>query len=237
MASISDPSWGFDHHELLELKDDDIRVCLVTVTDLTHLAEALTNSVSDTSWMTDLDEGSRRSYEPAVAATAKVLKEIFAAVNNNVSAEFGEIMVSRGSARALEILFGHKAIPLSELWKPKIKQNEGFDFHTICLNPLINFGEAKYAANRNPHGNAINQIDEFLDAKKHLLDRVYLRDLCPPESIASLDVDHFGVVAAFSVNAIDPKTILANARTAARVVAKKHSLKQVFVVGVVRETR
>lgn len=235
MNWISDPTWGCDHIEFDDLTGTTVRVCLVKVNDVSRLATELAEVVANTSWMMDLDRGTRRSYEKAVSETAELLQKIFATVESNVSLEFGEIMVSRGSVRALEVLFGHQAIPLAELWKPRAKQNEGFDFHTICANPYVNFGEAKYSGIKNPHGLAIDQIDGFLVAEKHLRDRVHLVSLCPAPSIASLDDDQFGVVAAFSINGLDKAAVLKNARDAAEALATKHGVKQVFVVGVVHE--
>lgn len=236
---ISDPSWGCDHHDYSILSQGAVKVCLVSVRAIEKLAHELTTVVTNSSWITGLDPGTRRGYERTVKDTAELLVKIFESMDatSPVSEEFGEVMVSMGAARALEIVFGHRAVPLAELWKPQLKQNEGFDFHTECQTPLINFGEAKYSGTKNPHGLAMAQIDEFLDATKHLRDRPHLINVCSPQSVAHLDSDRFGVVAAFSVNGKSKEVILANARKAALGIAKKHAVEQLFIVGVVCEAK
>lgn len=211
-----------------------MHACRVSVNDLSKLADELTNSVVDTSWMLTLDAGTRRAYEKTVGETSLVLTKIFQSISSStkVAADFGELMVSLGSVRALEMIFSHKSIPIAELWKPQLKQNEGFDFHTVCPTPLVNFGEAKYSGSKNPHGLALLQIDSFLSAEKHLRDHVHLRHLCHEDSITNLDDDRFGVVAAFSINGTNTAAILKNAVDAALQLANKHGIEQVFVVGV-----
>jgi hypothetical protein len=210
---------------------------LVSVKEVKKLAQELTAVVMDSSWIMNLDAGTRRAYERTVRETGEVLARIFTALDptSPVSKEFGEVMVSMGSARALEMIFGHKTVPLAELWKPQLKQNEGFDFHTECPTPLINFGEAKYSGANSPHGLAINQAASFLESGKHFRDRPHLISVCSPASVGHLDGDRFGVVVAFSVNGKDRETILSNARDSALMVAKKYAVEQIFVVGVVCE--
>lgn len=236
--SISDPDWGLNHHDYVDLHQEKVRVCLVSVKEIEKLAYELTAVVTDSSWIVTLDAGTRRAYENTVKETAGVLVKIFEAVNPNspIAADFGEVMVSMGAARALEVIFRHKTVPLAELWKPQLKQNEGFDFHTECPTPLINFGEAKYSAAASPHGLAINQAGNFLKATKHLRDRPHLISVCSAEAVRHLDDDRLGVVVAFSVNGKDRDLILSNARDSAMKIAEKYALEQVFVVGVVRES-
>lgn len=233
-SAICDHTWGCDHFDVSAVSLGTAYVCRVSIHDLSKLALELTKLVVDTSWMLDLDAGTQRAYKQTVNETAKLLVEIFTALDPSgaISDDFGEVMVSLGSARALEMVFSHKTIPLAELWKPQLKQNEGFDFHTECKTPLINFGESKYSAKKSPYGLALDQIDAFITATKHLRDRVHLVNICSKDSIASLDSDQFGVVAAFSLNALDQTKVLSNARDKAIALAKKHGIQQVFIVGV-----
>lgn len=207
--------------------------CRVSVRSLEKLASELAKTVVDTSWMTKLDKGTQRAYEYTVSETAKVLCDIFSSIapDCQMSEEFGELMVSMGSARALRQVFGHAEIPLAELWKPQIKQNEGFDFHTVCGSGMLNFGEAKYSSISSPHGAAIIQASKFISAQKHLRDYVHLSKICPGGA-SLLDEDKFGVVAAFSLCGVNHNLIMANAMKSAISLASDHGLTQVFLVGV-----
>ncbi|CTP91595.1 hypothetical protein XTPLMG728_2953 [Xanthomonas translucens pv. poae] len=228
-----DVEWGCEHSSMLGNDELSIICCKVSVTDIAMLAEKLAATVIDTSWMADLDLGTRRAYEYTVAETSQALCKIFsgASLNSTVAEEFGEVMVSMGSARALKSLFGHSEVPLAELWKPQLKQNEGFDFHTVCGSGMLNFGEAKYSGVGSPHGPAINQASDFIVAKKHLRDYVHLSSLCPAPA-ELLNSDKFGVIAAFSLVGNNHDLIMKNALKSALGLSKKHKLSQIFLVGV-----
>ncbi|WP_394000232.1 hypothetical protein ACF3M1_09965 [Luteimonas sp. WGS1318] len=229
-----DADWGCDHFDLTHLNGTTVYACRVEIADIAKLASELAKTVIDTSWMSTLDHGARRTYESTVSRTADLLREIFESMDpgSPVAGEFGEMMVSIGSARALSVVFSHSRVPLAELWKPQLKQNGGFDFHTVCEGELIHFGEAKFASSGNPWGLAIAQADEFLHDQKHLRDRSDLVNLVSPGAITRLDADEFGVVAAFSLNAENQDRVISNAVSAAVTLASKYGIKQVFVVGV-----
>ncbi|MGC1550793.1 MAG: hypothetical protein WA777_19905 [Rhodanobacter sp.] len=233
-GGVCDTAWGCHHFDLPSLANGSIRACRVSVSDVAKLANELTRTVVDTSWMSSLDKGARRAYEITVAETAELLVAIFkaAASPSLVSEDFGELMVSMGSARALNMLFSHNEVPLAELWKPQVKQNEGFDFHTLCPGGLVNFGEAKYSSAANPHGSALNQISDFLAAEKHYRDRTHLVNIVPASAIGKLDNEEFGVIAAFSLNAVNHELVIRNAINSAGKLAKKHKISQIFIVGV-----
>jgi hypothetical protein len=190
----------------------------------------------DSTWISGMTPSIRRQYERTAQKTAKTLVQVLENVENgeSISSDFGEVMVSIGSGNALEALFGHEALPLSEVWKPKIRQNEGFDFHTICPARLINFGEAKYSATSNMQSRAIKQAQGFIFNEKHLMDRVYLRDFVPERNIQNLDHDAFGIVAAFSINSEDESRILHNALQSAIEVIDFDEINVIFLVGVSR---
>jgi hypothetical protein len=237
--SLKDPSddisWGCSFQEVLDAAGlPNIKVCYVQVRDVAAFAQALGALVLDQSWMTALDHGVRRQYDYTARETAAALIDIFQATSTtgSIGVEFGELLVSIGSARALETIFTHVAIPIAELWKPQIKQNEGFDFHTTCPESYINFGEAKYSGTINPHGLAISQAADFLSAEKHLRDRGHLVNLVDASSIALLDADKFGLVAAFSINSKDPLKIFSNAIASAKTLISKHRVERFYVVGI-----
>lgn len=233
MVIVKDKTWGCEHSTLVNEKQ--IKACIVTISDLESIATELANSVLNSSWMLALDKGTRRSYEFTAKDTANILVKIFQEFKDtkNLGAEFGEVMVSMGSARSLEKLFNHKALPLAEVWKPQKKQNEGFDFHTECPQNLINFGEAKYSGSVNPHGEAIPQASRFVKEEKHLRDRVHLVNLTELESIKNLDNDQFGIIAAFSINSMNHQLIMSNALESIKASDLVTHAKTIYLIGVV----
>lgn len=235
---FEDSEWGCTYQAVINgTGNPNIKLCYVKVKNLKEFAARITALVLDNSWMTNLDYGARRAYDRTVSETANALVKTFrqTATNGTVGAEFGEVMVSIGSAHALEQIFKHIAIPIAELWKPQVKQNEGFDFHTVCTSEYINFGEAKYSKAGSPHGLAIRQADDFLQAEKHLRDRIHLEKLVNTSSLQHLDQDNFGVVAAFSINAENPLVIFKNAlESASKIIASK-KLTNFYLVGVGEE--
>lgn len=234
---IIDTEWGCSHSEVdFPYQDKTIKSCLVEISDVQKIAFALASQVQDTSWMMNLDKGTKRAYDKTVNETAQKLVEVFRTASNikGIAGEFGESMVSMGSARALEILFNHIVVPVAELWKPQLKQNEGFDFHTVCPEEVINFGEAKFSSvqSKNPHGDAIPQACDFIDNEKHYRDRVHLLNLVSPNAITNLDDEDFGVIAAFSINSDNPLAILENALKSAEISFLSRNIKYVYLVGV-----
>lgn len=237
--TILDQNWGCGFTEILSSSNlDFVKLCHVHVSEISKIAKMLAESVVDTSWMMKLDAGTKSSYEYTVQETAQLLIQIFKAAEQEGSIidEFGELMVSMGAAKALEVLFKHTLIPIAELWKPQAKQNEGFDFHSLCPNQIINFGEAKYCSNSTSYGRALKQAGSFVSVMKHKRDRAHLLNLVPPEGIANLDNDIHGVIAAFSVHAGDQLTIYKNALEKAAAFSKDHSVKFVYLIGVTHES-
>nr|WP_275679593.1 hypothetical protein [Shewanella sp. PS-2] len=228
-----DNDWGCSHQNYCNTSD--IKACIVKITDLEKISEKLTESVLNTSWMLNLDSATQRSYTYTARDTANALVEIFKKFSDDhqLGAEFGEIMVSISSARSLSVIFKHIALPIAEIWKPQVKQNEGFDFHTVCTGSLINFGEAKFSGSINPHGKAIPQAEGFINEDKHFRDRVHLINLVSKESINNLDDDKFGAIAAFSINSEDYTSIMDNALESIKKSDLLNKVECAYLVGVI----
>lgn len=239
-------TWGSTFAEVVNITAlDKVFICHAQIGDLTKVASELANDVFEQNWILGLDTTARRAYEATATRTAKELVEIFNKTisNNSVTSEFGELMVSMGASKALEIVFKHRCIPLAELWKPKLSQNEGFDFHTVCPNSLINFGEAKFSSNASPYGGtsgessgAGGQADGFIAASKHLMDGIHLQHLAA-EGMSYLNTDQFGVVLAFSINAANPLLILKNALEQSETYDNLKAAKNIYIVGVSHESQ
>lgn len=240
-------TWGSTFNEVVNITPlENIFICHAQIADLEKLAFELSNTVIDNNWILNLDTRSKRAYEATAQRTAQTLVEVFKTTkteDNKVSSEFGELMVSMGASKALEIVFQHRCIPLAELWKPKLLQNEGFDFHTVCQKSFINFGEAKFSSTSSPYGGNSGdssgtggQADGFIGASKHLMDGVHLGQLAGEDAASNLDKDHYGVILAFSINASNPLLILKNALDQSKTYDNLKGAKNIYIVGVSHES-
>lgn len=238
-----DSEWGAQYQEVQDTAAlANIFICQVNISDIEKISQELARMVMDQSWIMNLEPTAQQAYGPAVKQTAKALQTVFQnklTDDNKIAKEFGEIMVSMGASRALAKLFDHISIPISELWKPKKKQNEGFDFHTVCTDKLINFGEAKFSGAANPYGGksgsssgAGGQADGFISADKHKMDGVHLAYLAGKEAETNLNNHNFGVILAFSLNSSTPLGILKNAVDTAKEYLHLKKAQKIYLVGV-----
>ena len=163
-----DDDWGCIHTEVTSTTNKKIHLCHVNISDLKKIALELSRSVMDTSWIMDMDEGSRRSYIQTASDTADSLVKIFntAADDNKISGEFGELMVSIGSSRSLDVIFKHTSLPISELWKPQEKGNEGFDFHTVCKKMSLILAKQNLNLLRQAHQYRMQQTKQTIFSPK-----------------------------------------------------------------------
>ena len=147
----------------------------------------------------------------------KLVNEIFNKVNNTVTEEFGEYLVSISAKDILITKLDHKNIPLAELWKEKISGNPGFDFHTESPSYLITFGEAKYSSSINPHTHALSQIVDFINEKKDEADLIHLRNFASCKAVENAMNQKKAFVAAFSLNGTQFERIFNTVLTSSRI--------------------
>jgi len=102
----------------------------------------------------------------------------------------------------------------------------------VFKSALVNFGEAKFSSDKNPHGPALDQIDRFVTEEKHLRDRAHLINLVGDNPIEHLDNDRFGIVAAFSVNSDNPLLVFKGALKTALALAAGKNISSLYLVGV-----
>jgi hypothetical protein len=246
--SFPEDAWGSTFHEIASISDAaNIFICHTSISDLEKIATELSTNVMDQSWILDLDIRAKRAYENTARETAKSLIKVFETTlseDNKIASAFGELMISMGSSKALEVVFKHRSIPIAEIWKPKILGNEGFDFHTVCPDNMINFGEAKFSSSSNPYGGltgsktgAGGQADGFIMNGKHLMDGVHMGHLAGNDAATNLDNDLFGIVLAFSINSINPLAILKNALDHSTTYENLKKAKNIYIVGVSYELK
>lgn len=195
----------------------------------------LVKVISDTSWIDKMNSVfAQDSYRINVNRTvAELVNNVMKSVNDEITSELGEYLVSMSSQEVLCKELNHILIPLSELWKEKVKGNPGFDFHTQTPSELISFGEAKYSFNSNPYNTAIEQIKDFISLGKDVADLVHLENI-PNVSTTALyqvkaSIRAFSI--AFSLNAQNIKLIIKNV---VKKLKEANLLRhpEIFIIGV-----
>lgn len=173
----------------------------VKINDIQGQAEKIMVQILDNSWLSEFEnEIDKASFITRAKPTIEILTNILKEVGNEIGAEFGEFLISSVAQATLETNYNHKKIPLAEIWKEKAKGNPGFDFHTIDLNNILFYGEAKYNSTENAYSKAISQISKFISKKKDIMELTDLQKLSSNVTSKHLQKNAKGYVAAFSLH-------------------------------------
>lgn len=210
----------------------DVYAIHVQIEDVSEMAKKMTNQVLDKSWIAPLKPASKLTYSARSEATIKELSEnIFNLVDDKVTEQFGEYLITASAQDSLVHCYRHKLIPISELWKEKVSNNHGFDFHSLSQNELITFGESKFNSNKSSYADALEQIIRFIAAKKDFMDLNDLQNLSSKKSISNMTKGKRGFAAAFSINAAKPKLIIENALKS-NLIDSLLDYPEVYIIGV-----
>ncbi|MDA0144064.1 MULTISPECIES: hypothetical protein [Vibrio] len=185
---------------------------LINIENIHTRATEMISVIQDVCWLNDLSPVAKHSYEARAERTiAKMVNNILNMVEDELTEDFGEFMVSASAQDALVEAFGHIKVPLAELLKEKISGNPGFDFHTETNTELVAFGEAKFSGGSNPYRNALEQIAKFISLKKGDAELVDLQNFVSEGAINNALSKRSAFVAAFSINGKKPQAIMSNA--------------------------
>jgi hypothetical protein len=186
--------------------------CLhIKIKDFKPIVQEFETYISDTSWINNLDEISKKVFKVNAEKTIdKIVNDIIGGITTSVNEDIGEFIVSYSAQLALEIEYSHQRIPLAELLKEKVLGNPGFDFHTISTNNYLVFGEAKFSLDSTPRARALEQIEEFIGDRDNA-ELKWLEPFLDPTTKANIIKDEKGYTAAFSFNGGNIITILNNA--------------------------
>lgn len=188
-----------------------VHLLVVQVNDIKTAANEIITALNDVSWITKLNPVAKLSYESTALRTITKLTTDFGTVDSSVTSSFGEYLVSIAAGNSLGAVLNHTVFPVSELWKEKVTQNHGFDFHTESQQKVISFGEAKYVKGTNPYTASATQILEFIKARKDGGDAVHLKNFASENAIQNLLKSSRGFTVAFSMHSDKPESILKNA--------------------------
>lgn len=204
----------------------------VKIRDVSSRAKEMVATVSNTSWIDGLDVVSKVTFEATSERTInKLVNSIFEKIEDSVTVEFGEYMISDTAQETLKVSFNHLKLPLADIIKEKVTGNPGFDFHTETQDKHIAYGEAKYSGSISPHANALSQIVEFIKLKKDDAELVLISRLVSEEATNNSASGNKAYVAAFSVNGKSPETIISNALSSSHVKELLH-FPEIYIIGV-----
>lgn len=186
--------------------------CLhVVITDFTGYVQCMIDRAIDDSWMANLDDFDKMSYQACAEKTVKLLVEDIFKKATALNDDVGEYIVSMSAQEALHDAKNHSILPLAEIIKERLKGNGGFDFHTVSSTDLLCFGEAKFSLNDTPRAKAMKQIKDFINEKKDIAEAGALKPLVSENARKNFVQNKKGYTAAFYMNAKDVKTIMKNA--------------------------
>ena len=204
----------------------------VLVTDIEQHAKEMISMITDTSWLNTLGVIEKKSFEARANPTIQRMVEgILSKIEDVITEEFGEYLVTNCAQNLLESSLGHKKVPIAELLKEKISGNPGFDFHTESHSGYVAFGESKYSGSSNPYSEALSQINDFIDKEKDEMEFTIIQHFVSKEAIDNAVSGQKAYVAAFSINAKNPSIILKHALTCQHTV-KLTSHKELYLIGV-----
>jgi hypothetical protein len=184
----------------------------VKITDISLHAKELIAIISDVSWIDKLGAVEKASFSATSKRTIeKLVNDVLRKVDDKISEEFGEYMISATAQLALELKLNHTRIPLAELLKEKVSGNPGFDFHTESTSNLIAFGEAKYSGSSNPYSVALKQIATFVNLEKDNAELHIIKNFVTKNAVKNAINGSKAYIAAFSINGKSPQDIISNA--------------------------
>lgn len=224
-------------YEKKEIDGCEINYLQIQISNIEEHAEELIKTITETSWVEQLDECCKANYQNKVRQTSLALVEIFRnPVNDNKLVEdFGEYVISLDAGKSLEQQLMHKVFPISEFWKEKVTKNHGFDFHTETPEKLLNFGEAKYRSSGNAYADAADQINRFIEPgiRKDHGDICDLKNIgASEESVKNLLQDIRAFTLAYSVNSENQDKIEKNVFNNKEVKKLIENKMPLFFIGV-----
>lgn len=196
----------------------DVYALHIRVTDFKKIVSEMMESFRDLSWVNNLHPIDRKSYSSkAEQAIELIVDGILEKIQDEISIDIGEYLVSEVALRSLNEMYDHERLPAADLFKERRRGNGGFDFHTESKTPNLMFGEAKFSKGSTKYTEALGQINDFIDDNKDTNELSDLRHFVSDILQTALEEEALpafprrGYVAAFSINAKDPNTIMNNA--------------------------
>lgn len=181
--------------------------------DLQQTLFSILESLMDLSWLSKFTEDyMKTSYELRANETITDIKRKFEkSVDDKVTKEAGEYVVSELARESLQSQLSYLHIPLSELLGMKISGNPGFDFHSQNgTTHTVIFGEAKYNSHASAYSSAISQVSQFIIDKKDIKQIADLKPFCSSAALKRANDGHKGFAIAFSAKSTPSDDLIKN---------------------------
>ena len=202
-----------DHIELKELRPAKVQFFRIDPEDLHITLNDILYNLMDRSWLSKFDQDYEKSaFSSRAQKTIDDIKKKFeSCIDDNITKEAGEYVVSELARETLVTKLDYLNIPLAELLGKKRTGNAGFDFHSQNqgTNTII-FGEAKYSSSTTAYAASLSQIIEFIEDNKDIEDLPDLKNFCTLEALQRAHKNKKGFSAAFSARSTKTKTIVNN---------------------------
>ncbi len=203
------------HYQIIHFEQIEENVTFIRIepTDITITLQEIFLSIANLSWIHEFDkEYLQRSFKVRADKSIATIKEkIIDNIDDGVTEDSGELIVSELARQSLIDRLNYSNIPMGDLIKEKKGNNHGFDFFSENnQSKIILFGEAKYLTNVNAYGKAFEQIIRFENDKKDVSDLKDLDGHCSSESLNKVPHGTKGFVAAFSSTSIPTDRLIEN---------------------------
>lgn len=205
-----------DHKILTEFSPANVQFIRIEPGDVSETLSEILHVLLNLSWISRFDEEFEQiAFKSRANKTISDIKEKFdKCVNNNISKDAGEYVVSELARQTIISSLDYLDIPLSELLGKKRSGNPGFDFHTQNkATDTVIFGEAKYLATTTAHSSALKQIVTFIETGKDVEDLPELKQFCTISALNSVADGKKGFSAAFSAKNTSTEKIINNITT------------------------
>lgn len=163
------------------------------------------------SWLGKFDEDyMKKSFETRAKKTVADIEKKFSKCNDDkITSDAGEYVISELAREALVTEFNYLDIPLAELLGMKKSGNPGFDFNTQNKKTdTVIFGEAKYNSRQSAYSVAMNQISDFIDEEKDIMQIADLQPFCTSTALERVTNGSKGFAVAFAAKATPSSNIL-----------------------------
>lgn len=181
--------------------------------DISATLSDILSTLMDLSWLSKFDHDyDKIAFASRAKKTIDDIKEKFdKCVDDNISKDAGEYVVSELARETLISELDYLDIPLDELVGKKRSGNPGFDFHSQNkITDTVIFGEAKYVATTTAYSSALPQIVDFISDRKDLEDLPELKPFCTESALQRAAKGKKGFSAAFSAKTTNTDIIIHN---------------------------
>ena len=201
------------HKVLTEFFPAKVQFFRIDPEDISSTLSDILCTLMDLSWLSKFDQDfERKAFTSRAKKTIDDIQERFEkCVDDNISKDAGEYVVSELARETLVSELDYLDIPLSELLGKKLSGNPGFDFHSQNnITDTIIFGEAKYVAATTAYSSALPQIVDFIEDGKDVEDLPELKPFCTTSALQRAVDGNKGFAAAFSAKTTSTDRIIAN---------------------------